>query len=49
MEPPPPKYTPREQAIIDFLQKKRDRPMTQGEIDFQLALAKSVLGPDLLG
>jgi hypothetical protein len=37
----PPKYTPAEQAIIDLLRKDWRRPMTQGEIDFQLEMAKS--------
>jgi hypothetical protein len=43
------RYTPAELEIIEFLQKSRGRPMTQGEIDFQLDQAKSVLGPDLTG
>lgn len=45
---PPPRYSPRELRIIHFLQKE-GRPMTQGEIDFQLAIARSILGPDLTG
>jgi hypothetical protein len=43
------RYSPAEREIINFLQKDRGRPMTQGEIDFQLDQAKSVLGPDLTG
>jgi hypothetical protein len=43
------RYTPAELEIIEFLQKERGRPMTQGEIDFQLEMAKSILGPDLTG
>jgi hypothetical protein len=43
------RYSAAEQEIIDFLQKKCGRPLTQGEIDFQLDQAKSILGPDLAG
>jgi hypothetical protein len=43
------RYSPAEREIIDFLQKDWGRPITQGEIDFQLDQAKSILGPDLTG
>jgi hypothetical protein len=35
--------------IIAFLAKREGRLLTQGEIDFQLDQAKSILGPDLTG
>jgi hypothetical protein len=43
------RYTAAERDIIFFLQEKWGRPPTQGEIDFQLDLAKTILGPDLTG
>jgi hypothetical protein len=43
------RYSPAEREVIDYLRKDWGRPMTQGEIDFQLDLAKTVLGPDLTG
>ena len=32
-----------------MIERDWGRPLTQGEIDFQLDLAKTVLGPDLTG
>jgi hypothetical protein len=42
------RYSAAELRIIHFLQTKRGRPMTLGEIDLQLEMAKSILGPDLM-
>jgi hypothetical protein len=46
---PPPRYTAAELRIIAYLAKIKGRLLTQGEINFNLAAAKSILGPDLTG
>jgi hypothetical protein len=46
----PPRYTAAELRLVHWLQMRCfERPMTPGELEFQLQLAKSILGPDLTG
>ena len=43
------RYNEREREIIDIVQRGRDRPLTQEEINLSLEQARAIHGEDLLG
>lgn len=43
------RYNKREREIIDLVQRGRDRPLTQEEINLSLEQARAIHGEDLEG
>ena len=43
------RYTKAEREIIEFLQRRKSRPLTQEEINLSLEQARAIHGDDLMG